>query len=144
MAKTRRFPTHHLTIAQQTYQMRALFPQFRAVANRHDWARWTGALRPTPLSDTYTVEIEYHLPTRPEVRVLDPVLQARSDQPKIPHTFTENKLCLHTPGQWTSQMIIARTIVPWTSTWLYFYEVWRVTGEWVGGGVHPGEFYGEK
>ena len=124
--------------------MRALFPQFEATANRHNWAQWTGTLRPTALSDTYTVRIDYELPKRPTIDVLNPQLELRPDQPTIPHTFSADKLCLHTPGQWNSRMIIARTIVPWISTWLYFYEVWRATGEWVGGGVHPGEFYGDK
>jgi hypothetical protein len=118
MARTKHFPTRHLTIAQQVYHMRSLFPEFKATANRHNWAQWTGALRPTALSDTYTVRIEYERPKRPIVDVLNPVLQFRPDQPKIPHTFTGNKLCLHTPGQWNSGMIIARTIVPWISPWL--------------------------
>ena len=29
------------------------------------------------------------------------------------------------------------TIVPWASLWLYYYEVWHATGEWLGGGEHP-------
>jgi hypothetical protein len=134
----------HLTIAIQDYHMRTLFPQFTSTTDRHNWIRWTGTLRPTSLSETYTVRIDYELPRRPSVEVLKPELESRPDQPKIPHTFAGNKLCLHTPGEWNSQMIIARTIVPWISIWLYFYEVWQTTGEWAGGGVHPGEYYGEK
>lgn len=34
-------------------------------------------------------------------------------------------------------MLLAKTILPWTAEWLLHYEVWLVTGEWVGGGVHP-------
>jgi len=29
------------------------------------------------------------------------------------------------------------TIVPWACLWLYYYEVWHTTGEWLGGGLHP-------
>ena len=36
-------------------------------------------------------------------------------------------------------MWIADTILPWTSLWLYFYELWHATGQWLGGGEHPGE-----
>lgn len=34
-------------------------------------------------------------------------------------------------------MLIANTIVPWAVEWLFFYEVWLVTGEWGGGGEWP-------
>lgn len=32
---------------------------------------------------------------------------------------------------------ISRTIIPWAIEWLYYYEIWCVTGEWQGGGAHP-------
>lgn len=32
---------------------------------------------------------------------------------------------------------IANTIIPWTIEWLYYYELWLATGEWLGGGDHP-------
>jgi hypothetical protein len=31
-------------------------------------------------------------------------------------------------------MLLADSIVPWASEWLFFYEFWLVTGEWDGGG----------
>ena len=34
-------------------------------------------------------------------------------------------------------MQLATTIVPWCSEWLFYYELWLATGEWLGGGVHP-------
>ena len=35
-------------------------------------------------------------------------------------------------------MPIADTIIPWTSEWLFFYELWLATGgEWLGEGEHP-------
>ena len=37
-------------------------------------------------------------------------------------------------------MKIALTIVPWLSLWLFYYEVWRATGTWYGGGTHPTEY----
>ena len=53
--------------------------------------------------------------------------------------YEQDRLCLYLPGtgEWTSDKPIALTIVPWTSLWLYFYEVWRATGEWLGGGIEP-------
>ena len=66
---------------------------------------------------------------------------------KIPHTYERNyidknkqivRLCLYYPkyGEWKNYMYIADTIIPWTIEWLYYYEMWRITGEWLGGGIH--------
>lgn len=53
--------------------------------------------------------------------------------------YGQESLCLYLPnsGEWTPEMPIAVTIVPWASVWLYFYEFWYATGEWLGGGVEP-------
>ena len=32
---------------------------------------------------------------------------------------------------------IADTIIPWVIEWIYFYELWKITGAWKGGGDHP-------
>jgi hypothetical protein len=33
-------------------------------------------------------------------------------------------------------MLLADTILPWTSEWLFYYELWSVNGyEWLGGGI---------
>jgi hypothetical protein len=32
---------------------------------------------------------------------------------------------------------MANSIVPWASEWLFFYEMWLITGEWDGGGRWP-------
>ena len=32
-------------------------------------------------------------------------------------------------------MLLAKTTVPWASRWLYYYELWLVTGKWLGGGI---------
>jgi len=36
-------------------------------------------------------------------------------------------------------MSLADTILPWASLWFFYYEIWLATGEWVGGGEHPGD-----
>ena len=33
---------------------------------------------------------------------------------------------------WNVDKLIAKDIVPWTAAWIYFYEYWLRTGEWVG------------
>ena len=99
---------------------------------------WIGLLKPTPLSETYNVKIVYELGEFPKVWVINPVLIKRSGV-DIPHMYSQERLCLFLPGEdsWRSDKLIANTIMPWISEWLYFYEIWHATGKWLGGGVHP-------
>lgn len=77
---------------------------------------------------------------RPEVFVEHPALKKRGDS-RIPHLYDHKrlKLCLWLPGQgeWTSAMWIADSVLLWAAEWLFFYEIWYATGEWLGGGAHP-------
>ena len=97
---------------------------------------WQGQLTPTPLSDSYTIRVSYTPPSRPKIEVVAPHLRTLPGK-KIPHTFSGQDLCLHLPGQWTAEMPIARTIIQWTSLWLFFYETWLFTGMWRGEGHEP-------
>ena len=36
-------------------------------------------------------------------------------------------------------MLLGNSVLLWASVWLFFYEVWTVTGKWLGGGEHPEE-----
>ncbi len=98
-----------------------------------------GTVRPSQLTQEYVVEIRYHLGRDPEVRVVSPQLRDRGDGRPIPHLYAEGTLCLYHPRyrEWTAADLIAHTILPWISEWLYFYELWLATGEWHGGGEHP-------
>jgi len=69
----------------------------------------------------------------PDVTVIAPRLEV-PDGISLPHTFPSDRLCLYWRGQWDASMSIAKTIVPWTSEWLLHYELWQITGKWLGGG----------
>ena len=56
---------------------------------------------------------------------------------KLPHVYGSDTLCLCYPCEWDSTKLIARTLVPWASEWLLYYEFWRATGMWLGGGHEP-------
>lgn len=74
---------------------------------------------------------------RPQIRVLRPELTLREGHRRLPHVFEGNLLCVHEAYDWNAKMMVAYTIVPWISAWLYFYEVWLDTGYWEGEGTHP-------
>ena len=79
----------------------------------------------------------------PEVLVLGPDLNAIAANQTIPHIYEHDgpgtKLCLWWPKQreWMPLMKLTETCIPWTAEWLWYFEDWIATGEWVGGGQHP-------
>ncbi len=92
-------------------------------------------------SDTYKVRIRYRLGKAPRVTVEDPELRPLDDGTPIPHVYEDPlRLCLYLPGagEWGPADKLTETIVPWAKEWLLYYEAWRTTRKWLGGGVHPG------
>jgi hypothetical protein len=124
------------SVAAQIAQMRVAHPSLKLATWRCGEARWVGTLRPSDASVTYAVTVAYRLGERPRVFVTVPSL-VRRPEAEIPHRHQDGSLCLHLPDEWDSTMSIAETIVPWATLWLYHYEVWHATGEWLGGGAHP-------
>jgi len=118
--------------------MRQLCPGFQSVATNRE-LRCKGTVQPTPISRAYSVTITCEPAKIPDARVRG--LCPRTDGETIPHTYSPDRPCLFYPGwrEWKSDMKIAATIIPWLSLWLYYYEVWQATGEWMGGGIEHGE-----
>lgn len=103
-----------------------------------------GVVTPHPLADQYAVNIQYRVGAGPNVRVIEPELQCRAGHDAIPHMYDQERLCLYHPasGDWSPEKLIALTTVPWTALWLTYYELWRATGRWSGGGAgHPSNHY---
>ena len=122
--------------AQQAYFLKLTFPEFR-VGTARNQLRCVGRLQPTATSDKYTFELEYKVPTRPHVRVIRPELRLAEGHTKLPHVFPGNELCLYMSPEWRPDRRIDQFIIPWISLWLFFYEVWLASGEWLGGGHEP-------
>ena len=100
---------------------------------------WLCELKPTPLSDTYTIKIMYKSDEFPRTFVVSPnPLPLALGAKRLPHTYKSPKqrLCLFYPAyrEWKPSMPIATTIVHWAIQWLFYYELWRFTGKWYGGG----------
>jgi len=126
-----------LNLATQGQTLRRLFPESNLQIS-HSCLTWTVDLTPSPLSHTYTVQLRYKLGESPQIHVLKPELIIPEGK-RLPHTYPEKRLCLYLPrtGEWQGDMLFSQTIVPWISEWLLHYEIWLVTGEWYGGGIHP-------
>jgi hypothetical protein len=124
-----------LNPAKQALALSREFPGSRLELRRGTLV-WTGELQPTEISRSYRVRITLGNDRIPRVRVISPVLETRPGE-SLPHVYRDDTLCLYTAGEWDSSMLLAWTIVPWTTEWLINYEIWLAAGEWYGGGEWP-------
>ncbi len=104
---------------------------------------WEYEVQPSLLSRTYDIRISYSVGKKPQVLVRNPSLVELARPRRLPHVYQQDPtlLCLYrsTKGDWTARMHIAKTIVPWTALWLFFFEAWLASNEWKGGGEHPSD-----
>jgi hypothetical protein len=122
--------TDHINF--QIVQMRNLFPLFEHKINVKKWGYvvFSGTLKPHINFPEYKVKIEYRLGRHPRIKIVSPTLVE-----KPPHYYSDtNSICLYHPNDftWSKSVSLAETIIPWTSCWIYFYEVWKESGVWYG------------
>lgn len=133
-----------LTPPKQHALMKAAFGDRFSVRFNGPSAKWIGRVTPFEGAGSYLIQIEYTIKDVPRVRILDPQLVVKQGDKRLPHTYPDKenrrnrvRPCLFVPDEWDARDSIAATIVPWTCEWLLHYEIWLVTGEWLGGGLHP-------
>lgn len=137
MTKEKRISVH-----AQGGMLRHLFPDSTLKIVGYDKGLiWEGKLQPTNLSTSYDIRVEYNIGCNPNIYVLSPYpLPLAKDATKLPHTYNREKqhLCVYhrRMNEWNESKMIAKTIIPWTSEWLFHYEIWVATGAWHGGGIH--------
>ena len=121
--RERDFPTRQLR------GMRQAFPQFVPTLSRGGGIMWNGTLQPTAESPLYHITIAHPFDRNPAVRVAKPAIR-----PASPHRYRDGSLCLYWPREWrwSPRESLADTLVPWTVFWLYYYEIWLVTEQWLG------------
>ena len=113
----------------QIGDMKRHFPDFIYRIGRNGEMIWIGTLQPTEGSPRYRIRIVHASGHSPRVFVDSPPLL-----PGVQHIYKNDALFRYCPEewQWQAQESLAMTIVPWTALWLYYYELWQITGEWLG------------
>lgn len=130
-----------ITLVEQKFVLKRSYPNSECFTNCRQLF-WSGKLKPTPLSREYSVTIKYTLNTRPHIFVSGNELYNLESE-HFPHKYFKDpetkivEICLYRHNQFSSSMLLSDTIIPWAIEWLYFYELWLATGEWLGGGEHP-------
>lgn len=125
------------SISQQIAALRVKYPHFISSFDSHTGLIIKGTLQPTARSDVYHFEMKYSINSSPELKITSPQLIKNSKGDSIPHLYSGMKLCLYYPKyrEFKRTDYLCDTIIPWASLWLYYYEVWHLTGEWLGGGI---------
>lgn len=133
-----------ISVAAQAGFLKSKIPESRVTEQTGDHLIWKWKLRPTPLSQEYTIRMKYRYEKHPDVYVISPKpLPLAEGETKLPHVYDqqEQHLCLYfrKGNEWTADKRLSETVVPWIAEWLYFYEIWQYTGKWLGGGIHGGK-----
>jgi hypothetical protein len=129
-----------LALRDQAAWIKFHFPAFVCSVSGNELIS-RGVLQPTPLSQSYRIVGLYVAGRRPRVFVPGGQLRRRDPNEPIPHMYSDDEPCLYYPiaSEWRSDMKIATSIFGWLTLWLTYYEIWRATGEWHGGGIEHGE-----
>lgn len=124
-----------LSVIQQLMKIKSDYNNIVHATLKKDCLDVTLVIKPTENSAEYTVRIFYKLDSIPYIYLMDPQLVQKNG--KYPHHiygFVNGKprLCVCYPKykEWTPNLFIADTIIPWVSTWLFAYEFWQITGVW--------------
>jgi len=126
-------PRRAINLGRQLAAIQAVLPHAQGAVHRGRLV-CTVTLQPNVLCRVYTVKVTYRHRSSPRVRVIDPLLELHPRATSLPHVYSGGDLCLYLPGEWTEDMLLARTILPWTCEWLLHYELWLITGRWAGSG----------
>ena len=132
-----------LSLAAQKAALDSFFPESKTILEQDNKITWVHTVMPSPLSANYKLKLHYSRDMGLRVYVLEPYpLKLADGATSLPHVYSneEQLLCLYYPKdkEWNSNMLFAKTIVPWACEWLIHYEIWLATGIWHGGGVEHG------
>ena len=101
-------------------------------SRRKPWL-WRCNISAWPGGHLYVIDIDGGFRSGGGIKIWcrEPTLVPEPVTGRPPHTFTDGSLCVNdrSPSDFE---FIAFTTVPWLYSWLFFYEHWLDTGEWVG------------
>lgn len=127
-----------VSASKQFKKLKQSFPDLNLIKRKGNYFEVILKLRPTTASKLYDVKISFDKYDGVSVYVVNEKLEVAGNRKKLPHVYShqEQKLCLYSwkKRQWTKEKLISSTIIPWVSEWLEFYELWLISGQWLGGG----------
>lgn len=124
--------------SSQLSKIREKFPCVKVVKEKGNSFEIEFEIQPTVLSKFYDIRLTFDKFIGVRVYVINEELMIAENRNKLPHVYSskDQRLCLYSPSknEWTNEKLIVSTIMPWISKWLFFYEIWLINGDWLGGG----------
>lgn len=131
------------TTALQLYNLKSKY-EYISCSLKHGILTWIQKVKPSEISREYTITLKYD-GSIPKIYLYNQGIMMKKDE-YIPHCykrFFKNvddeyvQICLYYPKykEWKKEMFLSETIIPWAIDWLKYYELWRITGKWFGGGI---------
>ncbi len=127
-----------LEIIKQIEEIKSLYEDTRyEFIGKHGIYNIYVSLKPTEYSKLYTIKLTVKKGKKcVSVYPVQPRIGTQLNGKAVPHMYSNGSLCLFYRNEWDFSDSWAKTLIPWTCLWLYYYELWVVTGEWLGGGIH--------
>lgn len=110
--------------------MKNKYPQFKHRYESNGNVIFKGILHVKPELPEYLIKVVYRQNASPQIFVVEPKPIADA-----PHIYNNTgSLCLYHPSdyKWDARKLIANDIMGWTAGWIYFYEYWLQSGDWIG------------
>ena len=141
MPKSIRFNCARQVGGLQKLESKGLIKDFKKISSRIHSAKmiYTFGLAPYFLEmpegrvegdfSNYKIKVVYGVNTTPQVFITSHKLDT-----ECPHLYEDGQLCLYKPSifVWKNCHSIAKDIIPLVYAWLYFYEKWVETDDWLG------------
>lgn len=126
--------------AVQLVNLRRMFPESTGTVKKGT-LRWSyDFLQASPVSGVYKIEIEGRQTGKPAVWLSRGAIDEQNAK-DAPHKYRVDaggariQICLD-KTDWKPDQLYSRTYIPWTMEWIVHFEIWLMTGEWTGGGIH--------
>lgn len=121
----------------QLETIKEAFPEAKIKMIKRGYYEVIVPLTPNNLSRTYDVKIVF-TDLGAKVYVVNEVLKLAEGRHRLPHIYSQEmqQLCLYSVSkkEWSSKKLIVKTLIPWACEWLFYYELWLINGDWLGGG----------
>ena len=131
-------PNQTLGIREQAAWMRSRNPQFCCEITKG--LLTCRGLQPGPMKGTYDVVIQFRVGTWPRVFCRAIKYDRLSPAARFRYRPGQAVPVLSQSGFLAVGYEVVAHDRPWLSLWLTFYEMWRVTGAWYGGGSLTGRW----
>jgi hypothetical protein len=129
-----------LILQGQIKSIQENWPNWKCWIQNKDSLILEGDIQPTIVSPHYIARIYYKPGINPEINIIEPKLILYPGKNSLPHVYSKNgaPLCLFFFYEFDNRKDhLGETIIIWITWWLYFYEIWSQTGQWVARGTHP-------